>query len=231
MLRTQARSLVSAKGRTPDIGGGCVLWKLFWGTSSIWSSHGAQAVRQHTQNTRTPPHTAHNPHFANNLLSYYRNTCPNGTDRRTYGQLDNRTATEHARVIIYLWITNSIALWPIKLGQFMNWWHNLHLCCGFSFEILQFSQFMLRCTLRVIRIVRFRIQYSDRSRRLSKDYWKSIIFSQFSAVSADRASVLFLLHTWLVCLLGFLCWTFWNTFCLLFAAAFHLFSLEVLTKK
>lgn len=173
------------------------------------------------------------PHFAINLLSYYRNTCPNDTDRRTYGQLDNRTATEHARVIIYLWFTNSIALWPIKLGQFMNWWHNLHLCCGFSFEIFQFSQFMLRCTLRVIRIVRFRfrIQYSDRSRRLSKDYWKSIIFSQFSADSADWASVLFLLHTWLVCLLGFLCWTFWNTFCLLFAAAFHLFSLEVLTKK
>lgn len=73
--------------------------------------------------------------------------------------------------------------------------------------------------------------YSDRSRRLSKDYWKSIIFSQFSADSADRVSVLFLLHTWLVWLLGFLCWIFWNTFCLLFAAAFHLFSLEVLTKK
>lgn len=73
--------------------------------------------------------------------------------------------------------------------------------------------------------------YSDRSRRLSKDYWKSIIFSQFSADSADRVSVLFLLHTWLVWLLGFLCWIFWNTFCLLFAAAFHLFSLQVLTKK
>lgn len=114
-------------------------------------------ITRRTGNThRTPPHTAHNPHFPINLLSYYRNTFPNGTDRPTDGQLDNWTATEHARVIIFLWFTNSIALWPIKLGQFMNWWHNLHLCCGFSFEIFQFSQFMLRCTLRVIRIVRFR---------------------------------------------------------------------------
>lgn len=146
---------------------------------------------------RTPAHPRilrTYPHFAINLLSYYRNTCPNGTGRRTYGQLDNRTATEHARVIIYLWFTNSIALWPIILGQFMNWWHNLHLCCGFSFEIFQFSQFMLRCTLPVIRIVRFRIQYSDRSRRLSKDYWKSIIFSQFSRFGRSDECFIFVAY-------------------------------------
>lgn len=72
----------------------------------------------------------------------------------------------------------------------MNWWHNLHLCCGL-FPISIHAAFWPR-VIR-IRFSVFRPIPTTLQRLLKKHYFLTV-----SADSADRVSVLFLLHTWLV---------------------------------